>query len=281
MEDTSGNMKICSFDIDNLVGFDSLWQEVQARSTIPSEFEPQVFDQHINQLYMRGISQSLEAPPSQEIIDIEFQTENPMAYYCNHYPEPSRDFLSPANGMIRLRKFMNAPEERDELANIASNIFQAPVKTRGHFLYPPGGFKEWHTNYNHDQGWRMYIIDVDKDNESYFRYIDPDTGEMKTLWDKKGTVNFFHVDRDKPIWHCIKSESAYRFSRGFLVPDNWRDFIKLKSDTNAEVASPVMNIQPTNELRALRQQVSELKKENAVLKQAIAVLSKDYLDKAD
>ena len=46
---------------------------------------------------------------------------------------------------------------------------------RGLFWYPKGGFREWHTNRFHLSGWRLYMIDCDEDERSWFAYKHPKT----------------------------------------------------------------------------------------------------------
>ena len=55
----------------------------------------------------------------------------------------------------------------------------------GFFWYPPSAFCGWHTN-NNCEGERIYFAWAPEDNKSFFRYRDPDTGEIITDWDKKG-----------------------------------------------------------------------------------------------
>ena len=71
-------------------------------------------------------------------------------------------------------------------------------------------------------GWRMYIIEVDEPGKSFFRYVDPVSCELKTVWDQSGTINIFQVRPDRPFWHAVKSLDTYRWSKGFIIPDNWR-----------------------------------------------------------
>ena len=49
----------------------------------------------------------------------------------------------------------------------------------------------------------MYIVNVDKEGQSFFRYVDPICKELKTIWDFKGAVHIFHVGKERPFWHCI------------------------------------------------------------------------------
>jgi len=44
---------------------------------------------------------------------------------------------------------------------------------RGTYLYPPGGFHEWHTNQQHPAGWRMYLVKTAEDEASWCAFKDP------------------------------------------------------------------------------------------------------------
>lgn len=86
----------------------------------------------------------------------------------------------------------------------------------GFFWYPPNGFCGWHTN-NNCEGERIYFAWAPEDNKSFFRYRDPDTGEIITDWDKKGWQHRkFIVARDKPFWHCVGSMTN-RISIGLRI----------------------------------------------------------------
>jgi len=102
-------------------------------------------------------------------------------------------------------------QEMVELYNIGTDA-------RGNFYYPPGGFREWHTNRIHVPGYRMYFVACVGDGESYFNYINPDTDEVVNLKDKNEYANIFEVNNDfnSAFWHSIYSEK-HRFSLGFNI----------------------------------------------------------------
>lgn len=111
----------------------------------------------------------------------------------------------------------------NDLIRVVSDYFGTLCDPRGNYYYPPGGFRTWHTNQFDAPGWRMYLVDVEQDEQSYFRYLHPKTGELVTVWDKKGRVNFFRIDPEVHFWHCIGSLSTNRWSKGFVVPESWRE----------------------------------------------------------
>ena len=88
------------------------------------------------------------------------------------------------------------------------------VQPSGLFIYPINGYCGWHTN-DKNKGKRIYIVWAAEDNKSYFRYQDPTTKEIKTIWDKKGwKINTFDVDPSNSYWHCVGSNTT-RLSIGF------------------------------------------------------------------
>ena len=85
----------------------------------------------------------------------------------------------------------------------------------GHFLYPPGGYMGWHTNYQ-TPGWRLYINYAEEAGKSFFRYRNPETGEIVTSWDKQWNFRLFKIDPKKAFWHAVYSQTN-RYSFGFKM----------------------------------------------------------------
>lgn len=218
--------KVYTFDIHQLEQCRPLWEAITALSVPPRIFDHSQFLDHVNQPYLKDISDSLEYPPTEAMIRVE--RDVPLLELRNSsYPPPTFPYLTSSCGIVHLKKFMKDDTDWDFLNPYVEDIFKSPVKARGHFLYPPHGFKEWHTNIQSAAGWRMYIINVDRNGESFFRYVDPVTGTLETVWDFDGAVNIFHIGSEPLLWHCVKSLNAYRWSRGFLIPDNWPDVLKV------------------------------------------------------
>lgn len=113
------------------------------------------------------------------------------------------------------------------IINALETFFGEEIRFSAGLLYPPKGYRTWHTNEN-QPGWRMYIIDFDGDprdagGESFFRYMNPHTKEIVTLTERPRIVRFFRIEqeKDKLFWHCIVNASKVnRWSFGFLIPDN-------------------------------------------------------------
>jgi hypothetical protein len=85
----------------------------------------------------------------------------------------------------------------------------------GHFWYPPGGYMGWHTN-SQAPGWRLYVTRTDEPGRSFFRYRDPQSGEIHTSLDADWNFRLFRIQADDPFWHAVYSETN-RFSFGTLV----------------------------------------------------------------
>jgi hypothetical protein len=77
--------------------------------------------------------------------------------------------------------------------------------------YPAGGCLGWHLD---DKGGRLYSTWAS--GKSFFRYRNPDTGEIITSWDKPNawTFRIFDFDPERPLWHCVESEDL-RISVGY------------------------------------------------------------------
>ena len=93
------------------------------------------------------------------------------------------------------------------------------VTKSGHFMYPPGGFMSWHTNYK-SPGWRLYINYVEEPGKSFFRYRDPETGKVITSIDQQWNFRLFKIDAQKPFWHAVYSNTN-RYSFGFRIAIDW------------------------------------------------------------
>lgn len=100
------------------------------------------------------------------------------------------------------------------------------VSPSGAFWYPRECSMGWHTN-SKAPGWRIYINYADTEGESFFRYQDPETKEIITLSDNNWNFRVFKVSAEKPLWHCIYSNTN-RFSLGYIVriPSNKGAIVK-------------------------------------------------------
>tara|TARA_B110000881_G_C18467601_1_gene459587 strand:+ start:94 stop:969 length:876 start_codon:yes stop_codon:yes gene_type:complete len=110
------------------------------------------------------------------------------------------------------------------LGNIYKSIYGNIkfTQVRGLFWYPKNGFREWHTNKYHKQGWRIYLIYADEDEKSWFSFKHPKTGKLRTIADKTGYLNIFKITKNPPIWHNVYSQ-CNRISLGIHVTDEFID----------------------------------------------------------
>lgn len=91
------------------------------------------------------------------------------------------------------------------------------LRTSGHFWYPPGSYMGWHTNVR-VPGWRAYVTYAEEPARSFFRYADPQTGEIVTSWDDGWDLRVFRVDPVRPFWHSVYS-GTNRYSFGYRMLD--------------------------------------------------------------
>lgn len=93
------------------------------------------------------------------------------------------------------------------------------IRISGNFYYPPGGFREWHTNKDDEPGWRVYYVRVTEPNKSWFNYVDPITNTMYSVVDRDGYFNLFDLNsEDGLLWHSVYSDT-HRFSLGLHITD--------------------------------------------------------------
>ncbi|MFC4560746.1 Nif11-like leader peptide family natural product precursor [Nocardiopsis mangrovi] len=136
--------------------------------------------------------------------------------------------------LVNLDEHIDHPGYADYLdaknATIAAleDAFGTEIRFSGSMWYPPSGYRLWHTNET-QPGWRMYIVDVDAPFDdpartTFFRYMNPATGEIVTLGERPRIVRFFKVEQDPRhlFWHCIVNPTERdRWSFGFAVPEDW------------------------------------------------------------
>lgn len=127
-----------------------------------------------------------------------------------------------SDGKIRLNgsKHMQTYNSRNFFLN--TNKGKMPIEITGTFYYPPGGFKEWHTNKTSANvpDWRIYFIYLtDPDTESYFCYINPMTGKFHRMRDKHMSFNMFYLNdkQERLLWHSVKCVTGGRVSFGLKI----------------------------------------------------------------
>ncbi len=94
--------------------------------------------------------------------------------------------------------------------------YKKPIQHRGTYSYHPGSRCGWHTNSN-SPGKRIYFTWTEEDNKSFFKYLDNETDQIITKYDKKGWhINEFIIPKEGVFWHYVGSETC-RKSIGFLI----------------------------------------------------------------
>lgn len=128
---------------------------------------------------------------------------------------------SHANTAWTSMKLVNIPEQDDLIKLIANDlrefipVFGKQLRNSGRALYGAGGSMSWHTNEDLP-GLRIYCIWSEKAGTNFFRYRNPDTGEIITQLEPAGWVikSFYIPPRPRQLWHCIYAGSR-RIALGF------------------------------------------------------------------
>lgn len=123
--------------------------------------------------------------------------------------------------------------EIHKLQSQMQSLFGTECQVLGDFIYPPGGFRSWHTNKydvpkNNSSVWAIFFVFTEEENASFFKFINPESGRLITAWDKCACANIFRVSRDPVVWHCIKAETTTRWSVGFHLPNYWESIVYSK-----------------------------------------------------
>lgn len=113
------------------------------------------------------------------------------------------------------------PALKPLLGSVAGHIHDllpfnaAQLVNSGQALYGAGGSMGWHTNED-KPGLRIYCTWAEKANANYFRYRDPDSGEIVTLPEPQGWMvkSFYIPPRPRQLWHCLYAGSR-RIGIGF------------------------------------------------------------------
>ena len=103
-----------------------------------------------------------------------------------------------------------------DLEAAIANYFTEVSAFSGKIWYRPGNCMSWHTNRDQSDS-RLYLTYVTEDDKSFFRYQDPDTGEIITDLDKTGwQARIFDLGAEKPLWHCVCADTE-RLSLGVAL----------------------------------------------------------------
>ena len=254
-----------SFHYSQVPGFDKLYELSRQHSYAPTTVDPLCFKKLTPDDPLFARRESLEQPPDEAtILEKEFQLSlsNKKASQRrlseDEAGRASRDVEASEHRKVlnSLRRdtvaeslgdgrelnrrevkhrvasgYVKLDERRSRLASLIEGVddfFGQHCHCQGDYWYPRGGFRDWHTNKFDAPGWRLYIIDTDVPQQSFFRLKHPRTNEIITVWDEPGTFNFFLIDPRRLLWHCIGAPNADRWSKGFVIPDTWLDSVVSK-----------------------------------------------------
>jgi len=101
------------------------------------------------------------------------------------------------------------------------------LRVTGSFYYPPGGYREWHTNANNPSCWTMYYVRVLEEQKSWFHYVNPTTNQLVQVPDRDGYFHLFSLAdydevkagiRPEFFWHNVVSET-HRRSLGLRISE--------------------------------------------------------------
>ena len=222
-----------SFMADELPGFGPIWELVRRTSKAPPDFDPLHFYRSSDEKILRSRARLTRLPNEEKALAREYRSslrkqakrEKRRADRAERIrlglPAKTSKTELPYKKMHGYLAFTHRRKRHRELLARVGDYFGAYCNMQGDFYYPPGGFRGWHTNKFDKAGWRMYIVDVEEPGKSFFRFKDPESGEMVTHRDLAGQVNFFKIDPEHLLWHCIVSPETHRWSKGFAIPDDW------------------------------------------------------------
>jgi hypothetical protein len=153
--------------------------------------------------------------------------------------EPNRHIPITLNSQINRGFSMKATPEKKTIENLYKDVlrelgYDGTEKMAGKYAHLkafsymiPGSFFMWHTNRydNMKVPYRMYIISVDEDGQSAFKYELPN-GEGHDVMDFHGSVRLFkntfddaETGEEKYLWHSVYS-NTHRQSLGFEIRPN-------------------------------------------------------------
>ena len=114
-------------------------------------------------------------------------------------------------------------EYRDKIIEVTKklNDFFGSQFNAVKMYYPKDGYMSWHNNHN-VPGYNI-LMSYTKNGDGWFRYKDPATEEIITLYDKPGwtaKVGYYghNEEPDKLYWHCARAYEP-RLTLGFVIPN--------------------------------------------------------------
>ena len=220
-----------SFQLKDLPKFEQAIQIIGELASVPKELDRNFFlnQWQQNETYANGRMEVYHRP----IVDQMLRREAEEAFrrklpYLRKDRAVKKPDVTPKTGEWAFSQGHYAHQLNSrsaELQAMVDAIFEQHCHPVGDFIYPPKGYRSWHTNKFDSESWAIFFVHVDQAEKSFFRFIHPDSGEMITSWDQPFSINIFQIQANPLFWHCIASEEAVRWSQGFLIPDNWKTYI--------------------------------------------------------
>ena len=151
----------------------------------------------------------------------EYYTDNE---YLDYIQEKGHEGFPEEKYGIDLTDIKSTPlEYRDKIIEVTKklNDFFGSQFNAVKMYYPKDGFMSWHNNHN-CPGYNI-LLSYTKNGDGWFRYQDPKTKEIITLYDKPGwTAKVgYYGSNDEPeniYWHCARAYEQ-RLTLGFVIPD--------------------------------------------------------------
>ncbi len=216
------------FVFSDLPGFSEIAQEFEKLKIKPSTVDLKLYSKTFREDDLKFNSVSPSEPKFQLLYEYLLKS-----YVELDVPEPKPEYTWRPFHLINLdchiehSLYESYFQSKVNFLTFLEKLFDTEIRFSGSLWYPPSAYRLWHTNET-QPGWRMYFVDfdgdLDKDDKSFFRYMNPKTKELVTLVEKPKIVRFFKIeqDKDKLFWHCIiNATKLNRWSFGFLISDSW------------------------------------------------------------
>ena len=144
--------------------------------------------------------------------------------YLSHIEAKGHEGYPEVKYGIDLTQIESTPiEYRDKIIEVTKklNDFFGSQFNAVKMYYPKDGFMSWHNNHN-VPGYNI-LMSYTKNGDGWFRYKDPITEEITTLYDKPGWTakvgSYGHNEEpDKLYWHCARAYEP-RLTLGFVIPN--------------------------------------------------------------
>lgn len=224
------NNRFYSFKLEEIEGFEEVAKLTKQLSVIPSDFSKELLYDAYGKEHILKTRESLDSPPDKQK-ELKQEAKMNLNKVLPRLNQNIEDKSHASNKTWSLRPghiaFNPVFNRLNSLNQKLNEIFNFNCVPSGDFLYPPNGYRSWHTNKYDLESWFVFFVDADKSKSSFFRFLDSETDELITHWDEPGTANVFYISTKNLFWHCIGTDDCNRWSQGFTLPENWKSKLKL------------------------------------------------------